>query len=179
MVIRALAVAFVSAALSCAAAPTATADVGVQRDAAGDSRARGLDLRSVRVANDASRLRIRTRHVNLYRRSPGGVSLWLDTDPYTSGPEFLISGGASAGTDWDIWRTRGWTPRGLPLPCDISMKTRWDRDTITFATGRDCLGRYRKVRVSAVASRVDATTYEQYSDYAPANRRFAAWVRRG
>jgi hypothetical protein len=132
----------------------------------------GLDIHRVGVINE-QRLTVRIVVDDLQRRAgQGSVSVWLDTAPARSGPEYFIGSGLWE-SDWQIWRTRGWqVSSSMPLPCPIDQRLLFDRDTIVFTTGKGCLGRYGKVRVSVT------TRGGGVSDHSPARHVFHAWVRR-
>ena len=140
-----------------------------------DGTSRGsMDIRRVRVVNER-RLTVRVVVKDLRRRAgAGSVSVWLDKNAGRSGPEFHIGSGLWE-SDWAIGRTSGWRfPRG-PLHCPVDQRLLFKRDVIVFKTGRACLGRYGKVRVSV-------TTYGgargRLVDHSPRFHTFHRWVRR-
>ena len=184
--IRRLSVALgTTATLLCTAlAQPAAAETRAFADPASDSRTRGMDIRQVEVSNYPGGLVVTTHHRDLTRRgNSSGTAIWLDTRPRHRGPEFLMAGGASAETDWQIWRARDgrWQTKGDPLACPISMNLRFGADTVQWRTGRECLGDYGKVRVSAESNRARSKRlYSRFDyDYSPARHRWDDWVARG
>lgn len=153
--------------------PPANADSATFRD--GKSTPGAMDIHRVRVVN-GKRLTIRVVVEDLRRRAGSdSVTVWLDKNPRRSGPEFGIGSGLWD-SDWAISRASGWRFSGSgPLPCPVSQRLLFKRDTIVFTTGKACLGRYGKIRVSA-------TTYGgargRLVDHSPRYHRFHPWVRR-
>jgi hypothetical protein len=161
----------VAAALSLAAPAAAQTDAW--NDARGDVPRGNIDIHQVLVHNRTGRLVVRLDTSNLSPRKSGGTTVYVDTRPAHPGPEYVMSGGTSAETDYYIWRTRGWRATGsMPLPCRLDMTIDRERDRVRWATGEGCLGRYGKVRVSARATR-------DKSDWSPRFHRFHPWVERG
>ena len=152
-------------------ATPANADSATFKD--GNSRG-SMDIRRVRVINE-KRLTVRVVVKDLRRRAgAGSVSVWLDKNARRSGPEFHIGSGLWE-SDWQIGRTTGWRFTRGPLNCPIDQRLLFKRDVIVFQTGRGCLGRYGKVRVSV-------TTYGgargRLVDHSPRFHTFHRWVRR-
>lgn len=135
---------------------------------------RGLmDIHRVRVIN-GERLTTRIVVRDLRRRiRQDGVSVWLDTKAGQRGPEFGIGSGLWM-SDWNIGRARGWVHDHV-LHCPVSQRLLFKRDTIVFTTGKACLGRYGRVRVSVSTS---SGRRNQFQDHSPGKRAFHPWVAR-
>ena len=143
---------------------------------ADDTSTRGsMDILRVRVVNE-KRLTVRVVVRDLRRRAgQGNVRVWLDKNAGRSGPEFAIRSGLWE-SDWQIGRASGWrTTRRGPLNCPVDQRLLFKRDVIVFKTGRACLGRYGKVRVS-VTTRGGARG--RLVDHSPRYHAFHRWVRR-
>ena len=142
---RVLLSACVSVLLLSATPSRAIAESGSFEDSAGT---RGpMDIHRVTVVNE-DRLTLRVVVEDLQRRTGRSAAAWIDTRPGRRGPEYLISSGLYD-SDWQIFRARNWRVVGDgPLPCAIEQALSYKREVIRWTTGRDCLGRYRGVRVS-------------------------------
>lgn len=164
------AVAVVTSLLSVTVVTHASADSASFAD--GTTTAGSMDIRRVGVVNE-QRLTVRVIVDDLQRRAgQGSAQAWLDTDAGRAGPEFTIVTGLWD-SDWQIFRARDWRMVGNgPLPCAIDQRLLFDRDTIVWSTGRGCLGRYGKVRVSVT------TKGGVETDHSPGWHRFHSWVRR-
>jgi hypothetical protein len=159
----------VGAMLAVASSTQAHADSRSFADSTADRG--GLDIHRVQVINER-RLTVRIVVDDLQRRfGQGGVSVWIDSNPGRSGPEFFIGSGLWD-SDWQISRTTGWQVTRGPLNCPTGHRLLFDRDTIVFTMGPACLGRYGKVRVSVTTRGGGAT------DHSPARRVFHPWVLR-
>lgn len=138
----------------------------------GRTTAGPMDIHRVTVANE-KRLAIRVRVADLQRKFGRQASAWIDTDPGRPGPEFVITSGLWE-SDWQIGRARDWRMVGpAPLNCPVGQRLFFDRDIIRWTTGKACLGRYGRVRVSIETAR------GRDKDYSPSRHRFHDWVARG
>ena len=167
-------------ALTGAAVPASagTDDTLVVIDSRSDVAA-GVGLSRVRVHN-GDQLVVTTRHRNLRKLAYNDhFTVWVDTRTSHRGPDYVISGGLSSGTDWATGRaTSRWHTRIDPLDgigtCASGVDISWGQDKARITLGRDCLGGYEgRVRVSVVAGNADVT------DYVPARKTFTDWVARG
>lgn len=149
--------------------PTASADTRTFLD--GTTTPGPMDIHRVVVANER-RLEIRVQVADLQRRYGRNAAAWIDTNADRSGPEYVISSGLWK-SDWQIFRARGWRGTGWALNCPVDQHLLFRRDVIVWTTGRACLGRYARVRVS-----IDAQLGSE-EDHSPSPRRFHPWVARG
>ena len=156
----------------------APADTVVVRDSRTDVSS-GVGISRVRVHNGA-RLVVTTHHRDLRRRGYGNhVTVWVDVGPAHRGPDYVVAGGLSTGTDWATGRaTARWHPRIDPLDdigtCDSDLEISWADDTARLTLDRACLGGHQgRVRVSVQAGD------ERVTDYVPARHTFSPWVARG
>jgi hypothetical protein len=136
----------------------------------------GVGLSRVRVHN-GHELVVTTHHRDLRRKAYGNhFTVWVDTRTSHHGPDYVISGGLSDGTDWATGRaTSKWHTRIDPLDdiglCASGVDISWKTDTVRIALGRDCLGGHQgRVRVAVQVGDEDNT------DWAPARRTFSRWV---
>ena len=157
----------------------ATEDTVVLTDSRTDVLS-GVGVFRVRVHN-GDRLVVATRHRDLRREGYGDhFVVWIDTRTSHPGPDYVVAGGLSSGTDWATGRaTRRWHMRIDPLDeigtCHSDLDIRWLDDTARLTLGRDCLGGHQgRVRVS-----VQAGDRDHADDYVPARRTFSRWVPRG
>jgi hypothetical protein len=173
-----LASVLVVVAIGMPALPAAAADdTLVIRDSRTDVPS-GVGLSRVRVQND-NRVHVRTHHRDLRRQAHGNYfTVWIDTRTTHPGPDFVITGGLSNGTDWATGRaTSRWQTRIDPVNaiglCNSGLDINWSTDTVHISLGRDCLGGHQgRVRVA-----VDVGD-ETYTDWAPARRTFSRWIAR-
>lgn len=150
--------------------PTHTAAADSRSFADGSTTSGPMDLLRVVVINER-RLRIRLHVDDLQRRTGRDAAVWIDTDASRAGAEFFIASGLYD-SDWMIARARGWRVVGSgPLNCPVDQKLDSERDVIVWTTGRACLGRYSRVRVSA-------ETRDRVTDYSPRRHTFHRWVAR-
>jgi Family of unknown function (DUF6636) len=154
----------------------AEAATKVFHDQAGDVSS-GIDVTRVRVDN-AKRLVLTAQHHSLTRHATQSVGYFLDTDRLRPGPEFVVVGGFP-GSDWNVFKARGWQAVGWPSTCPVNMVISYPGDFTRFALARSCLkGNRGRVRVSLFATRknADGTTAREYM---PGHHRFSPWVSYG
>ena len=110
---RVAGVAAVSALSITAFAGTALAETSVFKDAHGDM-SQGADIRKVRVINGEERLKINVVHRDLVRsfRSGSSISVFIDTDPARTGPEYVFTGGTFEGADYALLPADGFKANG-------------------------------------------------------------------
>ncbi len=157
-----------------AIAPMAAADTATFTDRLNDAR-RGVDIERVRVDN--GRRILVTVHFDKLNRRSSGLAVYFDTRGPDAGPEYVAAGGLSPeGSDWQAVRIENW--RGgnahLLLRCDIDMRIRRAKDTVTFDIARGCFNRPDRIRVAAQANGRKVSQH----DWAPKRHRFYDWVRR-
>jgi hypothetical protein len=152
---------------------SAEAATRVFHDPAGDVSS-GIDVTRVSVDN-ANRLILTATHHDLSRQAFQSVGYFVDTDGSRPGPEFVVVGGFP-GSEWNVFKARGWKAVGWPLACPVNMVVSYRSDYTRFALARSCLGGERgRVRVSLFATRKkpNGTTAREYM---PAYHRFTSWV---
>jgi hypothetical protein len=166
-------------ALGMPAVPAAAADDTLVLTDSRTDVPSGVGLSRARVHN-GDRLLVTTHHRDLRRKAYGNYfRVWIDTRTSHPGPDFVISGGLSDGTDWATGRaTRRWHTRIDPVDdiglCSSGVDISWSTDTVRISLGRDCLGGHQgRVRVAVEVGD------EDYTDWAPARRTFSRWIPRG
>jgi len=162
------------------AAPAA-AERGSYTDPA-DATASLNDLRRVTVAHNDAALRLRVRVTDLRAASdggPAGLSVWVDTERASAGPDLRLGTGLQSGTDYQLVRTTGWRPTGEVLTCPYSVRLRPARDVVDLRISRRCLGGdVEEVRVAVrMDDHYDAS--HPVRDWLGARRSFTPWLERG
>lgn len=160
-------------------APIATGTL-VATDARGDM-AHGADIWKVTVGH-RKQVTVDIRHADLVRsyKSGSSGSVFLDTDPARTGPEYVFMGGFFEGADYQLARAEGWKAVGSPinLRCSYIMKLDYARDVTHIAIGRGCLGKPDRVRV-AVRTGGEQPDGTIVRDWLHRPRSFTRWVARG
>ncbi|CUR54120.1 exported hypothetical protein [metagenome] len=136
------------------------------------------DILDVRINHAARRVIVKTELADLRASSeggPSGLNIWLDTDPSTTGPDFVFRTGLQAGQDFTLQRTNRFKPIGEPLTCD--HRVRFDRaaDIVRLSVARPCLGRPEKVRI-AERMRDDFDGSHPIIDWLKRTRHLTRWV---
>ncbi len=155
-------------ALVATTAGPASADARTFTDREDDAH-RGLDIRSVRVVNEA-RILVRTQFDFINRNAGRGLSVYFDTDRSDHGPEYVASGGISDTRDWNAVRIEGWNDRNghVLRRCDIDLRVRFGRHGVaTFDIARGCFRHPAAIRVAAKAE-----GYREGKDWAPRRQQF-------
>ena len=142
----------------------------------------GVDLRKVKIFNGTDNLKVTLTHVNLrpsYKTGASG-SVYIDTDPTDTGPEYVFTGGFYAGTDYQFLRTDGFGVKkwGKPVKCSYRMRLDYAGDKTRMRIGQGCLGDVDQVRVAVkvAGERTDGTVL---TDWLGEPRQFTDWVARG
>jgi hypothetical protein len=78
---------------------------------------------------------------------PSSLSVFVDTDRSTSGPEFRIGTGLQAGTDYQLVRMENWKAVGEALTCPHVVAINFDTNRVRTRISRSCLGNPQKVRI--------------------------------
>lgn len=156
----------------------ASADAATFRDAHRDVLASN-DVHRVRVVNGAdggTRVRVAVTLRNL--RFGDRVQVWLDTDASDRGPEFRVWGTADS-DDLGVRAVERWHGTGREVACPrlrVRMSNDDPQERARFLVPRPCLDGPGAVRVSVHSRRV--TENGAQNDWAPALRRWYAWVAR-
>lgn len=131
------------------AAP-AVADRVARSDPADMGGASLNDIRRVTVDHGSTDLTVRVKVIDLRRRSdagPAGLTIRLDTRRAQHGPEYRLTTGMYAGTDYQLMKVEHGHPVGEPLTCDHHVRLGFRTDVVTFTAARSCLGTPPRVRV--------------------------------
>jgi hypothetical protein len=136
--------AVLSAALSAAPAHAEAAGFRDPADAVGSP----TDVRRVRINHTDRALRLRVGFTDLRRTGASGLSVFVDTDRGRRGPERVLSAGLFDGTDYLMFRSRGWQVRGEPLSCSYRVGLDYADDVARVRIARGCLTRADQVRVA-------------------------------
>lgn len=108
------------------------------------------DLRRVSVDHTPERAVVRVEVEDLRRRSeagPAGLTIRLDTRTDRRGPEFRLSTGMYAGTDYQLQRMRRGKPVGDPVTCAHRVRLDFAGDRVVLRAGAGCLGDPDRIRV--------------------------------
>ncbi|HET7734981.1 MAG TPA: hypothetical protein VFK52_03330 [Nocardioidaceae bacterium] len=176
-VTRAFAAAASAAVLATAIAAPAAADVRTVADAKGDV-AGGADIWRVTVTHE-KRVRVAIKMDDIVKdfTSDAGATVYVDTDPATAGPDFLLGTPLFEGSDYAMFRTKGWQPVGEPLTCFHNVQLDFDNDVARIAFGRGCLGNPAKVRVAVKTASGQPDGIAR--DWLVSRRHLTAWVAQG
>jgi hypothetical protein len=142
--------------------------------------AHGVDLLSVEVQHGARNVVVTTTHTDLVEsfRSGSSGSVFLDTDPTDTGPEYVFAGGYFVGTDYTLLTTDGFATStwGEPVEGSYRMKIDYDADQVRMRISRDAIGSPDEVRVAVrvAGSRPDGSSTKR--DWLGAARSFTEWV---
>lgn len=144
----------------------------------------GSDLRSVKVRHGDRNVVVTTRHTDLRPapRTGSGGAVYLDIDPTTSGPDFVLVGGFFRGTDYQLLHTDGFGSKrwGTPVRGSYDMTVDYAREQVRIRAARRTLGDPERVRV---AVRVSGTRSDGTSaglvDWLGEPRSLTDWVPRG
>lgn len=172
-----------TAGYEAASAPVRTQWVGPTTRTFGDARGEqpgAADVLRVRVVDDPAGERPIVVRVRLDSvRAGDGVLAWLDTDPWSAGPEYL-AGGIANSDALGVTRVPGWTEKGSWVDCP-AFRMSYDQwappPEAVLRVPRDCVGHPGAVRVGVTSVRV-AGTGGVVRDDAPARHAFYAWVPR-
>lgn len=142
-----LATAALAAGLTAAPAAAERASYADPADTGGASL---NDVRRVSVAHGPERAVVRVQVEDLRRRSeagPAGLTIRVDTRTDRRGPEYRLSTGMNAGTDYQLQRMRRGQPVGDPLTCAHRVRLDFAGDRVVFRAGAACLGDPDQLRV--------------------------------
>lgn len=166
--------AVLSAGLSAGPAYAESAGFRDPADAAGSP----TDIRHVRINHTQRALRLRVAFTDLRRTGSSGMSVFVDTDRARRGPERVLSAGLFDGTDYLMFRTRGWQVRGEPLSCSYRLWLDYADDVARVRMARGCLTRAGRVRV-ALRMTDDNGNDGTITDWLGERRQFTRWLAAG
>jgi hypothetical protein len=109
--------------------------------------------------------------------SDAGATVYVDTDPATPGPDFLLGTPLFEGSDYAMFRTNRWQPVGEPLTCFHNVQLDFDNDVARIAFGRGCLGNPDAVRVAVKTASGQMNGIAR--DWLVSRRHLTSWVERG
>ncbi|MEQ4497728.1 hypothetical protein [Nocardioides kribbensis] len=99
------------------------------------------DLRAVTVVNREGAVRVTVEVRDLRKSGPKvtGGSVFLDTDGDRE-PDYVLTGGFFAGTDYALLRTSSWSLRetGERVLCDYALHPRYADDLVRMRLDTDC-----------------------------------------
>ncbi|WP_067441818.1 hypothetical protein [Nocardioides jensenii] len=160
--------------------PAANAESTAVNDGA-DATASLSDIHRVTANHAVSRLGVIVTFDDLRRHNTGGSSgatIYLDTKPARTGPEFALFTGLEDGTDYQLMRMRNWRPFGEPKACDHTVGLNYTADTARFSVARSCIGLPAKVRVGVrMVDHHDGS--HVITDWMTGPRRYTSWLARG
>ena len=140
----------------------------------------GADLRSVEVQHGGRSVVVTTTHTDLQEsfRSGSSGSVFLDTDPADTGPEYVFAGGYFVGTDYTLLRTDGFATStwGEPVEGSYRMTLDFDLEQVRMRISREAIGTPDQVRVAVrvAGSRPDGSNTAK--DWLGEPRSFTDWV---
>ena len=147
---RVLASAVAAGGLLAVVAAPAAADRVAQADPADMGGASLNDIRRVTVNHSDLEVTVRVKVVDLRRRSeggPAGLTIRLDTRRGQPGPEYRLTTGMYAGTDYQLMKVEDGRPVGDPMSCDHHVRLGFRTDVVTFTAARRCLATPHRIRV--------------------------------
>ena len=142
--------------------------------------AHGADLRSVEVQHGARNVVVTTTHTDLQEsfRSGSSGSVFLDTDPTDTGPEYVFAGGYFVGTDYALLHTDGFANKlwGEPVEGSYRMRVDYDADQVRMRISRDAIGSPDEVRVAVRVAGTRPNGRTTRTDWLGEARSFTDWV---
>lgn len=140
----------------------------------------GVDLRSVVVEHGGRNVVVTTTHTDLQEsfRSGSSGSVFLDTDPTDTGPEYVFAGGYFVGTDYALLHTDGFANKlwGEPVEGAYRMRIDYDADHVRMRIARDAIGSPDEVRVAVRVAGTRPDGRNTRTDWLGDPRSFTDWV---
>ena len=140
----------------------------------------GADLRSVEVKHGGRNVVVTTTHTDLVEsfRSGSSGSVFLDTDPTDTGPEYVFAGGYFVGTDYALLHTDGFANKlwGEPVEGSYRMRVDYDTDQVRMRISRDAIGSPDEVRVAVRVAGTRPNGRNTRTDWLGEARSFTDWV---
>ena len=182
------AIATTAAALSAAALTLGLAGpANAERHAVNDGvdTSHGSDVMNASVRNGNENVYVRSAHYGLRRdpRTGSGGRIYFDTDKQDKGPEYVLVGGFTAGTDYVLSETEGFAPSQWGEPVqhgDYLMRVHYQKDRVRVVVSQAALGDPDRVRVAMRVSgtRTDGTSHGLV-DWVGDRHWFTPWLDRG
>ena len=113
-----------------------------------DASASLTDVYSIDANHGRENLRVRVRFNELMRSSAAGLSIFIDSDRGTKGPEYVLSSGLGDGTDYVLTAAEAWRGSDDRISCDYAARPRWGKDVFRAVISRTCFDSATAVRVS-------------------------------
>lgn len=144
-----------------------------------DAPASTNDIRAFTYVHGKANVRFVIDVDDLRARSLAGATIFIDTRGGRKGPEFGLGTGLGSGTDYALFRTKGWraAPGSEPIACDYDVKLRYKTDKAVVTIDRECLRMPKRVRASV--KMVDTVDGKQVRDWAPGAKKFGLRVAAG
>lgn len=144
-----------------------------------DASASLTDIRALRAKHGAANVLVKVRFRDLTRSSAAGISVFLDTERGTKGPEYVLSSGLNDGTDYVLTEARGWRGSDERVDCPYEARLRWGaKNTFRVRISRECLGEPDSVRVSVrMVDQADGS--HPVVDWSPDRRRWSLPIESG
>ena len=143
-----------------------------------DASASLTDIYGIEANHGGDNLLVKVRFNELMPSSAAGVSVYLDTDRATKGPEYVLSSGLGDGTDYVLTAADGWGGSDDRIACDYSARPKWGNDVFRAVISRDCFDRAPSVRVSVkMVDRADGS--HPVGDWAPRRHRWSLPIASG
>lgn len=178
---RALVLLVAAATLTGLAVAPAAAERASYGDPADLGGASLNDVRRVTVVNGSGRTTVRVKVTDLRRRSeagPAGLTIRVDTRVDRRGPEYRLTTGMYAGTDYQLLRMRRGKPVGESLTCAHSIDLDFSGDLVLARMADDCLGDPGQVRIGVkVVDLYDGS--HPVTDWLGAAGSWTGWVSAG
>lgn len=108
---------------------------------------------------------------------PSSMSLFIDTDPGSPGPELRLGTGMQSGSDYQLVRMTGWKASSGALTCRHGVVLDNAGDVVRFKVRRNCLGKPAEVRVG-VKMRDLWDGSHPLTDWLKHPRAFTRWLSR-
>lgn len=175
---RILAALALAAAVAAGTVGPAAAEQSTHGDPADMGGASLNDIRRVTVDHGTDRLSVRVGVIDLRRRSEGGsagLTIRIDTRADRTGPEYRLTTGLYAGTDYQLLRVRHGRAVGEPLSCRHGVHLGYATDVVRFRAARACLGTPDRVRIGVKMTDLYDGSHP-VTDWLGRPRSFTGWL---
>ena len=143
-----------------------------------DASASLSDIYGIEANHGGENLLVKVRFNDLVRSSAAGLSVFIDTDRASKGPEYVLSSGLGDGTDYVLTAADGWHGSDDRIDCDYAARPKWGNDVFRAVISRDCLDRPASVRVSVkMVDQADGS--HPVGDWAPKRHRWSLPIASG
>ena len=143
-----------------------------------DASASLTDIYGIEANHGSENLLVKVRFNELMRSSAAGVSVFIDSDRDSKGPEYVLSSGLGDGTDYVLTAADAWWGSDDPIKCGYTARPKWGNDVFRAVISRDCFDRAGAVRVSVkMGDRADGS--HRVVDWAPKRHRWSLPIAAG